>query len=488
MTDQVSVVLPDGSTRRLEPGSTGADLAASIGPGLAKAAVAARVDGAVTDLDAALPGGAEVAVITEDSDEGRQILRHSTAHVMAQAVLQLWPGAKFAIGPPIEDGFYYDFELPDGAHFSDEDLERIEARMRQIVAEAQPFVREEMSREEGLELFADQPYKVEIIQGTDPAEGADAAAVSAYRNTDQFVDLCRGPHVPSTRRLGAFKLMRVAGAYWRGDERNPQLQRIYGTAWESEEALAEHLRRLEEAERRDHRRLGVDLDLFHFPPAVGGGLPVFHPKGAMVRKVMEDYSRSEHEACGYQFVSTPHLAKADLFETSGHLHWYADGMYPPMEMEGATYYPKPMNCPMHMLVYSSQQRSYRDLPLRLFELGTVYRFERSGVLHGLLRARGFTQDDAHIFCAPEQLTTELGSLLVFVLRLLRTFGFDDFEAVLSTRPDKFVGQPEDWDQATDALQSALDAAAVPYRVAEGEGAFYAPKIDVHIRDAIGRRW
>ena len=488
MADQARVILPDGSWRQLDAGCTAADLAAAIGPRLARAAVAARVDGAVVDLDAVLADGAEVAIVTEGSEEGRRILRHSTAHVMAQAVLQLWPGAKFAIGPPIEDGFYYDFELPGGAHFSDEDLERIEARMRQIVEEDQPFVREEMSREEGLDLFADQPYKVEIIQGTDPSEGADAAAVSAYRNTEEFVDLCRGPHVPSTRRLGSFKLMRVAGAYWRGDERNPQLQRIYGTAWESDDALRDHLHRLEEAERRDHRRLGVDLDLFHFPPEVGGGLPVFHPKGGMVRKLMEDYSRAEHAAGGYQFVTTPHLAKADLFERSGHLHWYAEGMYPPMEMEGATYYPKPMNCPMHMLIYSSQQRSYRDLPLRLFELGTVYRFERSGVLHGLMRARGFTQDDSHIFCAPEQLEAELASLLAFVLRLLRTFGFEQFEAELATRPEKFVGQPEDWDEATDALRAALDGADLPYSVAEGEGAFYAPKIDVHIRDAIGRRW
>jgi threonyl-tRNA synthetase len=488
MASKVTVVLPDGSSRRLESGATGAELAAVIGPRLAKAAVVARVDGALVDLDVPLPDGADVAIVTDATPEGRAVLRHSTAHVMAQAVLQLWSGAKFAIGPYIEDGFYYDFELPGGARFSDEDLERIEARMRQIVSEDQPFCREEMTRDEGLRLFADQPYKVEIIQGTDASEGADAAAISAYRNTDDFIDLCRGPHVPSTRRLGAFKLIRVAGAYWRGDERNLQLQRIYGTAWESDQALAEHLHRIEEAERRDHRKLGLDLDLFHFPPEIGGGLPVFHPKGGMVRKLMEDYSRAEHEAGGYQFVSTPHLAKADLFETSGHLHWYADGMYPPMEMEGATYYPKPMNCPMHMLVYRSQQRSYRDLPLRLFELGTVYRFERSGVLHGLMRARGFTQDDAHIFVAPEQLSAELASLLTFVLRLLRTFGFEEFEAELATRPEKFVGRLEDWDQATDALRAALETAGVPYEVAEGEGAFYAPKIDVHIRDAIGRRW
>nr|MBA2752268.1 TGS domain-containing protein [Actinomycetota bacterium] len=290
MTPQVSVILPDGSSRHLDEGATGADLAAAIGPRLAKAAVVVRIDGTLADLNLPLPDGAEVAVVTGAEAEGREVLRHSTAHVLAQAVLQLWPGARFAIGPPIDDGFYYDFELPGGAHFSDEDLERIEERMRRIVSEDQPFQREEMSREEGITLFSDQPYKVEIIEGTDGSEGADAAAISAYRNSAEFIDLCRGPHVPSTRRLGSFKLMRVAGAYWRGDERKPQLQRIYGTAWESNQALADHLHRLEEAERRDHRKVGLELDLFHFPPEIGGGLPVFHPKGGMIRKLMEDYS------------------------------------------------------------------------------------------------------------------------------------------------------------------------------------------------------
>ena len=305
--------------------------------------------------------------------------------------------------------------------------------------------------------------------------------ISVYRNPradgSEFVDLCRGPHVPSSKRLGAFRLTKVAGAYWRGDEHGPQLQRIYGTAWESKKALAAHLERLEEAERRDHRRLGAELDLFSFPTEIGGGLPVFHPKGAMVRKLMEDY-----------FVWTPHIAKSSLYETSGHLEWYSEGMYPPMEMEGATYYPKPMNCPGHMLIYRARQRSYRELPLRLFEFGTVYRFERSGVIHGLTRVRGITQDDSHIFCTPEQLPDELASLLEFVLRLLRTFGLEDFEAELATRPDKFVGDPADWDRATDALRHALETSGIPYVVAEGEGAFYAPKIDVHVRDAIGRRW
>jgi threonyl-tRNA synthetase len=482
MFDQITITLPDGSARSLPAGASAAELAASIGRRLAKAAVAAVVDGEEVDLARALPDGATVAIITEDSDAGRAVLRHSTAHVLAQAVLDLWPGAHFAIGPAIEDGFYYDFELPGQAHFSDEDLPRIEARMREIVAEGQAFVREEHTTEAGLALFADQPYKAEII------EGVAEPQISAYRNTVGFVDLCRGPHVANTARLGAFKLMRVAGAYWRGDEHRPQLQRIYGTAWESEAALATHLERLEQAELRDHRRLGAELDLFHFPPDLGPGLAVFHPKGGLVRKIMEDYSRAEHLAAGYDFVYTPHLAKATLFETSGHLANYGDAMFPPMELEGAAYYPKPMNCPMHLLIYKARSRSYRELPLRLFELGTVYRFERSGVLHGLLRARGFTQDDAHIFCTPEQLGAELASLLAFVLRLLRAFGFTDFEADLSTRPAKFVGEVSEWEVAEAALAGALDAAGLGYKLAAGEGAFYAPKIDVHVRDAIGRRW
>ena len=426
--------------------------------------------------------------MTADSDEGRYVLRHSTAHVMAQAVCDLFPGAKYAIGPPIADGFYYDFELPGGAHFSDDDLERIEARMREIVAESQPFRREEYSKEEGLKVFADQPYKVEIIEGVDPSEGAEGGVVSAYRN-DGWVDLCRGPHVPTTKRLGAFKLMKVAGAYWRGDERRPMLQRIYGTAWESEEALAGHLHRLEEAERRDHRKLGAELDLFSMPDELGAGLALWHPKGAMVRKVMEDYSRAEHERGGYQLVFTPHVAKAGLWETSGHLGYYAENMYPPMEVEGAEYYAKPMNCPFHVLIYRGRTRSYRELPVRLFELGTVYRYERSGVLHGLLRIRGFTQDDSHIFCTPTQIVPELTSLLEFVLRILRTFGFEEFEAEISTRPEgKSVGSDEDWELATAALVEAIEASGVPHTLAEGEGTFYGPKIDVHVRDAIGRRW
>jgi threonyl-tRNA synthetase len=488
MSDVISIRLPDGSSRELPAGATTGDLAASIGSRLAKAAVAAKVDGQEVDLGVPLADGAEVAIITNNTPEGRHVLRHSTAHVMAQAVTQLWPGAKFAIGPPIDDGFYYDFELPGGATFSEDDLDRIEARMRQIVEADQAFVREEHSIAEGLDLFADQPYKREIIEGVDAAEGAGGGGVTAYRNSADFVDLCRGPHVPSTKSIGAFKLMKVAAAYWRGDEKRPQLQRIYGTAWEDDKALKAHLTMLEEAEKRDHRKLGTELDLFHFDPVVGSGLPLYHPKGGLVRRLMEDYSRTEHERAGYSFVFTPHIAKSTLFEISGHLQWYADGMYPPMEMEGASYYPKPMNCPMHMLIFKSGQHSYRDLPLRLFELGTVYRYEKSGVVGGLLRARGFTQDDSHIFCTPEQLADELASLLNFVLRLTRTFGFDQVELELATRPEKYIGTPEEWDVAEAALERAIGAAELPYVVAEGEGAFYAPKIDVHIKDALGRRW
>jgi threonyl-tRNA synthetase len=495
MADQIKITLPDGSQREYEQGVTPGEVAASIGKGLAKAALAARVDDEWYDLDRPIESDATVAIITPDSADGREVLRHSTAHVMAQAVTDLFPGARYAIGPPIADGFYYDFELPGGTHFTEDDLERVENRMREIVAADQRFEREEVSRAAALALFDQQPYKQEIIERVEPDDESEVGrgdVISVYRNprvgTDPFVDLCRGPHVPSTKRLGAFKLMKVAGAYWRGDEQRPMLQRIYGTAWESKAALEAHLHQLEEAERRDHRKLGTELDLFSFPPEVGGGLPVFHPKGGLVRKLMEDYSRAEHEAGGYEFVWTPHIAKSALFEISGHLEWYADGMYPPMEMEGATYYPKPMNCPAHMLIYRARQRSYRDLPLRLFEFGTVYRFERSGVLHGLTRVRGITQDDSHIFCTPEQLLDELRGLLTFVLRLLRTFGLTEFEAELATRPDKFVGDPADWDVATEALRQALEDEGLDYVVAEGEGAFYAPKIDVHVRDAIGRRW
>jgi threonyl-tRNA synthetase len=497
---QISVVLPDGSQRELERGATLATLADQIGPGLARKALVGMVDGVEKDLDTELHDGDKVEILTADSDAGLHVLRHSTAHVLAQAVLELWPGATFAIGPPIEDGFYYDFELPGGETFSDDDLERIEAKMREIVAADQPFVRSELPVDEALELMADHPYKRAIIERvTGDQDGApvddELAAeaggdiISFYRNSDSFVDMCVGPHVPSTGRLGHFKLMHVAGAYWRGDEHNPMLQRIYGTAWPDAKSLKAHLRRLEEAVKRDHRKLANELDLLSFPSELGTGLAVWHPRGATVRRLMEDYSRARHVEGGYEFAYTPHLANAKLFETSGHLDFYADGMYPPMEMDNGTYYPKPMNCPGHVLVYRSRQRSYRELPLRLFELGTVYRYERHGTLHGLMRIRGFTQDDAHLFVTEEGLAEELAETLQFILSMLRAFGFDDFSARLSTRPEeKSVGADELWELATEALRKTLDDSGLPYQVDEGDGAFYGPKIDIDVRDAIGRSW
>ncbi len=493
----ITISLPDGSQRSLSAGATATTLAESIGSRLAKAAVAAVVDGEEWDLGRALPDGATVAIVTAESEAGRHVLRHSTAHVLAQAVTQLFPGAKYSIGPAITDGFYYDFELPDGRTFTESDLEAIEARMREIMKADQPFVRDELPAAEALAVFADQPYKCEIIErvSTGAADSEDAGeigsgeTISVYRNTPEFVDLCRGPHVPSTSRLGHFKLMKVAGAYWRGNEKGPMLQRIYGTAWESKAALEEHLHRLEEAEKRDHRKLAVELDLLSFPQALGGGLAVWHPKGGIVRKVMEDYSRERHLNGGYEFVFTPHLANGNLFETSGHLSWYKDGMYPPMEMDNGTYYPKPMNCPMHCLIFDSRQRSYRELPLRLFELGTVYRYERAGTLHGLMRIRGFTQDDSHIFCTEDQLQDEIISLLDFVMSVLRAFGFTDFTANLSTKdPEKYVGTDENWDRATEALRMSLEKYDLAYKIKDGDAAFYGPKIDIDVKDAIGRTW
>jgi threonyl-tRNA synthetase len=491
--NSIKVTLPDGSQRSLEAGATTADLAASIGAGLAKAALAAVVNGAEWDLNRPLPDGASVSIITPATDEGREVLRHSTAHVMAQAVRDIFPGAQYAIGPAIDNGFYYDFDLPNGARFTESDLERVEGRMKEIVKANQPFVRGEVSLADGLELFADQPYKLEIIKGVggaeDAAEGGGGTTISFYRNTDSFVDLCLGPHVPTTGRLGSFKLMKVAGAYWRGDEKRPMLQRIYGTAWENDKALKEHLTRLEEAEKRDHRKLATELDLLSFPQELGGGLAVWHPKGAIIRKLMEDYSRTRHEEGGYDFAYTPHLANARLFQTSGHLDFYADGMYPPMEMDNGVYYPKPMNCPMHCLIYRSRQRSYRELPMRLFELGTVYRYERAGTLHGLMRIRGFTQDDAHIFCTQESLSEEITSLLHFVIDMLRSFGFTEFEAQLATRdPIKSIGEDDVWEMATEALRTAMVANNIDYKIDEGGAAFYGPKIDVKVKDAIGRQW
>ena len=419
-----------------------------------------------------------MAIITADTDAGRAVLRHSTAHVLAQAVLRLWPGAHYAIGPVIEDGFYYDFELPGGAHFSDDDLERIEATMREIMAEDQPFVRHEHTIEEGLALFDDQPFKREIIEavggrsrrgGRRRRRRRRVAGLHLLELAHVHRPVPRPPRPVHHAGSGHFALMRVAGAYWRGDEKRQQLQRIYGTAWESDKALAEHLHRLEEAERRDHRKLGAELDLFSFPEEIGSGLAVFHPKGGTVRRLMEDYSYQRHRAAGYEFVTTPHISKADLFETSGHLDWFAEGMFPPMEVDGGqTYYLKPMNCPFHVLIFKSRQRSYRELPLRLFEFGSVYRYEKSGVVHGLTRVRGMTQDDAHIFCTREQMAGELHTTLTFVLSLLRDFGLEEFYLELSTRPEgKAVGTMEEWDEATEMLRTT--ALAMGLELRDGRG-------------------
>jgi threonyl-tRNA synthetase len=458
--------------------------------------------GVLVDLDRELAEGDVLEPVAIDSQDGRAILRHSTAHVMAQAVQEVFPEAKLGIGPPIKDGFYYDFQVE--RPFTPEDLKTIEQRMQAIVKQGQRFSRRAVTDEAARQELEGEPFKLELInlKGSGASVGSDDGAdvevgggeLTIYDNLDPktgelcWKDLCRGPHLPTTRDIPAFKLMRSGGAYWRGSEKNPQLQRIYGTAWESRQVQDDYLAMLAEAEKRDHRKLGAELDLFSFPTEIGSGLPVFHPKGAIIRRVMEDYARRRHEEAGYQYVNTPHLTKEELFQTSGHLGFYAESMFPPMELDGARYYMKPMNCPMHVLIFQSRGRSYRELPLRLFEFGTVYRYEKSGVVHGLTRARGFTQDDSHIFCTPEQLAPELASLLDFVVGLLRDFGLTEFEAELSTRPEKFVGEPAEWAAAEAALKHALDASRLPYTVAEGEGAFYAPKIDVHVKDAIGRRW
>jgi len=423
-------------------------------------------------------------------------LRHSAAHVMAQAVMEMFPDqAKLAIGPPIEDGFYYDFDLP--RTLTPEDLEAVEKRMREIIDGDHAFERREISPDEARTIFADQEYKLELIEGLEqggvdehgePIE--DEVEFSIYTH-DAFVDLCRGPHVETSKQINpdGIKLLSVAGAYWRGDESRPMLQRIYGTAWPTADDLEQYLWKLEEAQKRDHRRLGRDLDLFSVSDDVGAGLVLWHPKGGMVRKLAEDYCREEHEKGGYDFVYSPHIGKAQLWERSGHLDWYADGMYAPLDIEGQQYYLKPMNCPFHIEIYKSRTRSYRDLPIRYAEWGTVYRYERSGVLHGLLRVRGFTQDDAHHFCRPDQMPEEIDRVLQFSLNILRAFGFEDFQLYLSTRnPEKAAGSPEDWEAPTEALRAALERAKVPFRIDEGEAVFYGPKIDIKVKDALGREW
>ena len=475
-----------------------------------KDVVICRVNGELKDLWSDLADGDLVESVLISSADGLNVLRHSTAHVLAQAVQEVFPQTKLGIGPPITDGFYYDFDPKNP--FTPDDLEKLESAMRKIIKAGQRFRRRVVSQKEGLTELKDEPYKCELISlksndaNDESSVEVGGSVLTIYDNLGRdgnpvWRDLCRGPHLPSTKHIPAFKLMRAAGAYWRGSEKNPMLQRIYGTAWPTQEGLDQYLHLLAEAEKRDHRKLGAELDLFSFPEEIGSGLAVFHPKGGIVRKTMEDYSRKRHEEEDYQFVYSPHLTKAALFETSGHLQWYADGMYPPMVMDeelhadgtikraGQKYYMKPMNCPFHNLIYQSTPKSYRDLPLRLFEFGTVYRYEKSGVVHGITRARGFTQDDAHIYCTQEQMADELDSLLTFVLNLLRDYGLSDFYLELSTRnPEKTVGDEKDWASATEALKKAAEKQKLEFVMDPGGAAFYGPKISVQVKDAIGRTW
>ncbi|MDG9704863.1 threonine--tRNA ligase [Streptomyces sp. DH37] len=499
MTD-VRVIIQRDSEREERVVTTGTTAAELFGGD--RSVVAARVGGQLKDLAYAVADGDEVEPVEISSPDGLDILRHSTAHVMAQAVQDLFPEAKLGIGPPVKDGFYYDFDVAEP--FTPDDLKRVEKRMQEIVKRGQRFSRRVTSDEEAREELAGEPYKLELIglkgSAAEAAEGASAEVgageLTIYDNLDAktgelcWKDLCRGPHLPTTRNIPAFKLMRSAAAYWRGSEKNPQLQRIYGTAWPSKDELKAYLEFLAEAEKRDHRRLGAELDLFSIPEDIGSGLAVFHPKGGIIRRTMEDYSRRRHEEAGYEFVYTPHATKGKLFEKSGHLDWYADGMYPPMQLdEGVDYYLKPMNCPMHNLIFDARGRSYRELPLRLFEFGTVYRYEKSGVVHGLTRARGFTQDDAHIYCTREQMADELDSLLTFVLNLLRDYGLEDFYLELSTKdPEKYIGTDENWEEATETLRRAAEKQGLELVMDPAGAAFYGPKISVQARDAIGRTW
>ena len=500
---QISITV-DGKAQQVEADQRPTHLFAEN-----KDVVVCRINGVLKDLWTDLVDGDVVESVSISSPDGLAVLRHSTAHVMAQAVQEVYANTRLGIGPPIKDGFYYDFD-PENT-FNPDDLVKIESAMRKIVKEGQRFRRRVTTEADALKELAQEPYKCELIGIKGPA-GEEASVevggseLTIYDNLGRdgnpvWSDLCRGPHLPSTKHIPAFKLMRTAAAYWRGSEKNPMLQRIYGTAWPSQDELNAYLELLAEAEKRDHRRLGTELDLFSFPEEIGSGLAVFHPKGGIVRRAMEDYSRIRHEEENYEFVYSPHLTKAALFETSGHLQWYADGMYPPMILDeelnadgtikraGQQYYMKPMNCPFHNLIYKSRGRSYRELPLRLFEFGTVYRYEKSGVLHGITRARGFTQDDAHIYCTKDQMVGELDSLLTFVLNLLRDYGLNDFYLELSTKnEEKFVGEDADWAEATEALRKAATAQNLELVLDEGGAAFYGPKISVQAKDAIGRTW
>ena len=479
-SQQITITLPDGSHRSVPAGSRVSDIFRDDKN--ASDILAAKVNGTLVDLATALQDDAVVEPVTFASPEGKEIYRHSSTHIMAQAVKEVFPSAQLTIGPALEDTFYYDFafERP----FTPEDLERIEARAHEIIKADRPFKRMEMPREEGIKFFRNhgEQYKVEIIEGfQDPT-------VSLYEQGGGFVDLCRGPHLPSTGRVGALKLLSTGGAYWRGDERNPMLQRIYGTSFQTKKELDAYLAKLEEIKRRDHRKLGKELDLISIQDEIGPGLVLWHPKGALVRVLIENFWREQHLRHGYQLVYSPHVARLDLWKTSGHVDYYRENMFVPMKVEASEYQLKPMNCPFHIMIYKSHMRSYRDLPIRYGELGTVYRYERTGVLHGLLRVRGFTQDDAHLFCRPDQIESEVSHVLDFTFFMMKTFGFSDFEVYLSTRPEKAVGSEERWTQATNALEAALKNRGVAYEIDPGEGVFYGPKIDIKIKDVLGRAW
>jgi threonyl-tRNA synthetase len=478
--EDIQIKLPGGVETTFPKGTAVGEIIESLGkPG---GTVGAKVNGQLVDFWFEVAESATIEPVKAGSEEGLGLIRHTAAHVMAEAVQDIFPEAKVTIGPVIENGFYYDFDYPRG--FTPEDFEKIEARMKEIVSQKKPLTRKKVSRDEAIATFSDEgeEYKVEIVNDLPPDE-----QITIYEQ-GEWHDLCRGPHAPSTGYVKSFKLLSIAGAYWRGDEKKPMLQRIYGTAFWNNKDLKKYLERLEEAKKRDHRKVGKELDLFSIQDEVGAGLVLWHPKGSRVRRVIEDFWREQHDRAGYELLYTPHIAKLDLWKTSGHVDFYRENMYPPMELENTEYQIKPMNCPFHIMIYQTRIRSYRDLPLRWAEIGTVYRYERSGVLHGLLRVRGFSQDDAHIFCRPDQITEEVLGVLDLTVLFLKTFGFDDYEIYLSTRPEKFVGEEEVWDKATLALKDALDSKGLPYEMDEGGGAFYGPKIDLKIKDVLGRAW
>jgi threonyl-tRNA synthetase len=484
MVDQVVITFPDGSRKEFQKGVTALEVAKSLSQRLAKEAVAARVDGEVHGVAEPIDHDARLELLTFDSEEGKDVYRHTASHVLAQAVKHLFPDTKFAIGPAIDEGFYYDFDTKQP--FTPDDLEKIEAEMKKIVEQDIPVERFEVSRQEALDRFQGQPYKTELIMDL-PAD----VSICFYKQGD-FTDLCAGPHLPSTGRLKAIKVLNSAGAYWRGDEKRPMLQRIYATAFEKKAELDEYVNRIEEAKRRDHRRLGKDLDLYSISEELGGGLVLWHPKGGTVRQMVEDFWRAEHRRRGYEIVYSPHIAKLDLWKTSGHWNWYKDSMYSPMQIDDVEYLVKPMNCPFAILMYKTQGRSYRDLPMRWGELGTVYRYERSGALHGLLRVRGFTQDDAHIFCRPDQLEDEIIGVVELALFMMKSFGYKDYDIMLSIRDqqnkEKYAGTDEIWEKAEATLELALKKMGLPYKVDPGEAKFYGPAIDIKIKDELGRGW